>query len=248
MGLNAAAAREARAVTRPTTAARVVAVAGAGATNIKTTAALNLAVAFAAAGVRTELRDLDPAGAATLALGGAPATVDGAPAPRDVRLAPLAPGSLTLTSGWGDVAAPTGTPAPPGPALTLLDCPPRLDAATTRALAVAHLVLVPVDGSPLALRVLRELSASASDEQRSRLRAVLTRLLPRRVDRWAVLEELSDGFPGTLYATTVPMGRTGAARGGDRARTATLFAPTTRAARAYAALAREVAADVGLAL
>jgi hypothetical protein len=44
------------------------------------------------------------------------------------------------------------------------------------------------------------------------------------------------------------MGRSGAPRARDGARPATLFAPTTAAARAYRALAREVAADVGLAL
>jgi cellulose biosynthesis protein BcsQ len=124
----------------------------------------------------------------------------------------------------------------------------------------ARVVLVPVDASPPALEALDVIADALDGPERGRqpdsrqasdaprLRVVMARVLPRRVDRWAVVERLAERYPGALYVNTVPLGRRPAGDDAGGARPATLYAPSTRAAAAYAALAREVAADLGMRL
>lgn len=220
-------------------ALNILALAGAGTGNVKSTAAVNLALAFAAAGLRVELRDLDPAAAAFTALGGAAEPGGG-------------PVELAISRALrGRVAVATGLPpaqrAAAAPDLVLLDCPQRADAVTEQALALARVVLVPVDASPLAFRALGDVAGALARQapDGARLRVALARVLPRRIDRWGVVEEITERYPGALYVTTVPLRRTGASPHAD-ARTPTLYAPTTRAAAAYSALALEVADDLGI--
>jgi len=206
-------------------------VVGAGAANLKSTVVVNLAAALAGAGRAVRLVDLDGASSHALAaaLGGAP-TLPWATAPITV----LAPGTAGATSD---------------DALTIVDPPPRLDAAVHALVADARLVLVPVDASLLALRVLADVEAAVAEAAARahaagvappRLRVVLARRLPREVDRWGLVERVGRLAPDVLAPVTLPMARSA------RAPEALLYAPGTAAARAYTALAALVLADLGV--
>ncbi len=209
--------------------ARRVLVAGAGAGNLKSTVALNLAAALAAAGVAARLRDLD--GASSRALAGPGGTLGGG---GRVRL-PWAAADLV-------VAAPGAADGPGGgadAAVEVVDPPPRFDAAVRALAASAPLVLVPVDATALALRVLGEVAPAVAGGG-GRLRVVLARRLPRAADRWALVDQLDALAPDALSPVTLPMARPGAARA------AALYAPGTRGAVAYARLAADVCALLGV--
>jgi hypothetical protein len=207
--------------------ARRVLVAGAGAGNLKSAVALNLAAALAAAGVAARLRDLD--GASSRALAGPGVALGGGGRVRlpwaAADLAVAAPG----VAGGSDADA----------AVEVVDPPPRFDAAVRALAASALLVLVPVDATALALRVLGEV-APAVAAGGGRLRVVLARRLPRAADRWALVDQLDALAPDALSPVTLPMARPGAARA------AALYAPGTRGAAAYARLAAEVCALLGV--
>ncbi|AHG91796.1 Cobyrinic acid ac-diamide synthase [Gemmatirosa kalamazoonensis] len=197
--------------------ARVVTIVGAGGANLKSTVAANLAAALAALDVPVALADADGASSRALA--------EPLPwAPRAVRL----------------VAADT-LHAAPGEIL-VVDPPARLGPSTTAAVRAADLVLVPVDATPLSLRVLRDVAALVDDASPApRLRAALARLVPREADRWGLVEKVDAVAPGALLHATLPMARSvRVGTGAPLARPAMLFAPGTSAARAYAALAREL--------
>lgn len=231
---------------------RVVVVVGAGAANLKSTVALNLAAAVAAGGRAVRLVDGDGASGRALrrALAGGPGAetgIDGAslhgPSTGEradawtARLpwaaAPVAvvdhPGLVSLARLHG--APQDGSAAP----VTIVDPPPRLDGPVRAALDAADMVLVPVDASSLALRVLGEVEAALAGRGGA-LCVALARRLPRSADRWALVERLEGLAPGVLLPVTLPMARATAGR-----RDALLYAPGTRAARAYAALARALA-------
>ena len=212
---------------------RVIVVVGAGAANVKSTVALNLAVALSALSAHASgdgvapvvLADLDGAPSAALRLDGAGA----AEVPWLAR--PLA----VVRSLDG---------APPG-ATVVVDAPPRLDGTTRAAIAAASLVVVPVDASPLAARVLGEVAAALRDAGGGAvLRVALARRLPRDVDRWGLVDRVDEIAPGALLRSTLPMARPLAARGGEGRRAAVLYAPSSSAARAYAALAGELMQDL----
>jgi cellulose biosynthesis protein BcsQ len=224
---------------------RIVAVAGAGSSNIKSTTATNLAVAISALGLDVELRDLDPAGHSIRALTGAPPA---APTAAGVRW-------ITLSAASGRrarvaaVASSEGAPAP----IIVVECAPRLDAASERALLGADLVLVPLDASALARRALQEVAGLLDGHPTKAggappLRAVLSRLLPRAADRWSLVETIGERDGATLYEVTLPMGRaTTVASGAPALAPATLYSPAGRAAAAYRAVARLIMRDLGLA-
>lgn len=228
----------------------ILAVCGAGTVNVRSTAAINLAVAFAAAGRRVELRDLDPAARAfqALAAGGDP----GGP-PVELPISRPLAGRVSVAAGF---PAATAAGTEPAPELLLLDCLPRADEVTERALALAQIVVVPVDASPAAFRALAEVAALLAAQRSGdgpRLRVALARVLPRPVDRWGVVEEITEHYPGALYVSTVPLGRRPSAPTGEPSNdppsrvshAPTLYAPTTRAAAAYSALALEIGDDLG---
>jgi len=215
-----------------------IAVAGAGSTNVKATVSVNLSAAFASLGLSVELVDGDPERHASRALtGGQP----------DERVRLTRAGVLRVD------AVPVGRESrEPAAELTVLDCAPRVNAETVARLAAAALVLIPVDGSPLSLRALDDVALAVAGAARPDgsvpPRILLSRRLPRTVDRWSLVERLSEREDATLHPVTVPMGRArrrdaASAPAGHR-RDATLYAPTTTAAKAYASLAREILREV----
>jgi chromosome partitioning protein len=205
-----------------------IVVVGAGSANLKSTVAANLATALAALDLPVALADADGASSRALTANDGDAPTAGvAPlpwTPRAVRLAD--PSHPTAAAGE----------------IVVVDPPPRLGPATTAALAAADLVLVPVDATALARRVLRDVAALVGASARPpRLRAALARLVPREADRWGLVDAIEALAPGALLHTTLPMARSVRPVGrGAAARQAMLFAPGTAAARAYAALAREL--------
>lgn len=205
-------------------------VAGGSDASARATVAVNLAVAFSALGHEVEIVDRDPATPLLGALAGA------ATRPRDtVVLAAGARLGITLRSS-GSVAA----------GLRVADAGPSLDEVTLDLIANASLVVVPLDSTPAARQALDGL-AELLLERPGSLRVVLSRLLPRAADRWSLVEELDERYADALSAVTLPMGRRALAASGGRAVGATLFAPTGRAAKAYVAVARELARVLGLA-
>jgi len=207
-----------------------IVVVGAGAANMKSAVAANLVAALAALDVAVALRDHDGASMRALA-GDAPGAAVTLPwAARPVAGVP------------GD--APLDDPRLADARLVVVDPPPRLGDATRRAIDAAALVLVPVDASSLARRVLREVAALvAASAEPGRLRVALSRVVPRDADRWALVESIDGDAPGALLHATLPMARV--RRAGTPQATGTLvpaplYAPGTAAARAYARLAREL--------
>jgi cellulose biosynthesis protein BcsQ len=209
----------------------VIVVVGAGAANVKSTVALNLAVALVgAADASVTLVDLD--GAPAAALGVTPPAV--AAIPWLARPLPVVAALDTALDGALEAGLPGST--------VVVDPPPRLDTTTRAVLARAHVVLVPVDASPLATRVLGEVAAAVGPT--ARLRVALARRLPRDVDRWGLVDRVDELAPGALLRSTLPMARPGGARPVAARRAAVLYAPGSAAARAYAALAGEIVRDL----
>lgn len=212
----------------------MIVVVGAGAANVKSTVALNLAVALSgfvahAAGdgrSPVALADLDGAPSAALRLDGA-----------GMAEIPWLPRPLAVVRSL-DEAAPGAT--------VVVDPPPRLDGTTRAAIAVATLVVVPVDASPLAARVLGDVAAALRDGGgRAVLRVALARRLPRDVDRWGLVDRVDEIAPGALLRSTLPMARPSAARSGETRRAAVLYAPSSSAARAYETLVGELMQELG---
>jgi hypothetical protein len=194
-----------------------VLVVGAGAANLKSAVALNLAAALAASGTPARLVDLDGASSGALRAFAAP---DAPPDAWAVRL-PWAAAPLSVATG-------TYPPAPAAEATDVVDPPRRWDARVQALAASAAVVLVPVDASALAQRILAQVAPVAG----ARLRVVLARRLPRSADRWALVDQLEALAPDALSPVTVPMARAGGP---------VLYAPGTLATRAYARLAADVA-------
>jgi cellulose biosynthesis protein BcsQ len=210
-----------------------VLVAGAGAGNLKSAVALNLVAALAAAGTPVRLHDLDGASSRGLAraLAGVVPLADPSDAPRRIRL-PWAAADLAVLHEPFAHAAPAGDDAH---AVEVVDPPPRFDAAVQAIARSAALVLVPVDASALARRVLAEVAPVVAAAG-GRLRVVLTRRLPRAADRWTLVDQLDALAPDALSPVTLPVPRAGDGR------VAALYAPGTRGARAYAQLAADLCA------
>lgn len=207
-------------------------VVGAGASNLKSTVALNVATAAAALGVSVALRDRD--GASSRALGAALGTTLGAAPGSEARLPWVA---QPVRVCGADESSPDDV------ALVVTDPPRRWDDVTRALVAACDVVLVPVDASPLAQRVLADVVAiRAAGAAGPRVRVVLARLLPRDVDRWALVEQVAELAPDALLGVTLPMARTARRRATaiSAVDSAVLYAPGTAAARAYAALAREL--------
>jgi chromosome partitioning protein len=198
----------------------------------KTTTAVNIAAAVAAAGSQTLLVDLDPQCNATVALGGdreaTPSSYDCLTGEVSVAEAarPAGPDNLWLVPASRDLAgaavelpriegSETRLRERLGPvrerfAYTLLDCPPSLGPVTVNALAAADRVIVPVQAEYLALeglvQFLDTLSLVRQELNRSlELSGVLITMHDDRLRLSQDVErELRDHFPELVFKTVIP--------------------------------------------
>ena len=235
----------------------------------KTTTAVNLAAAVAAQGRQVLLVDLDPQCNATVALGldrdGSPSSYECLCGETSVAVAarPAGPDNLWIVPASRDLAG-ASVELPRlegferrlrdrlGPvrerfALTLLDCPPALGPVTVNALGAADRVIVPVQAEYLALEGLVQFLETLDLTRRELNPAlVLTGVLITMHDERTRLAqdveaELRSHLPEHVFATVIPRS-VRVAEAPSHGVPVIEHAPDSRAAAAYGALARELAA------
>lgn len=217
---------------------KILAVCGAKGGVGKTTTALAVGYSLARADWQVVIRDMDPQASATLALGQEPSREPWTAPPVDVEGVQLYRGGRALASGG------TAQHTPTTPDLLLLDTPPALGALTLEAIRAADLVLVPLRPTPLDLPALSDVAAVVREMERPPiLRAVLTQVHSRRTLTGDVAELIHRDYPGVLCRARIPEDvRAAEAPGFGRA--VTLYAPSSRSARAYSALTVELIRDL----
>ncbi len=235
----------------------------------KTTTAVNLAAAVAAQGRQVLLVDLDPQCNATVALGldrdGSPSSYECLCGETSVAVAarPAGPDNLWIVPAGRDLAG-ASVELPRlegferrlrdglGPvrerfALTLLDCPPALGPVTVNALGAADRVIVPVQAEYLALEGLVQFLETLDLTRRELNPAlVLTGVLITMHDERTRLAqdveaELRSHLPEHVFDTVIPRS-VRVAEAPSHGVPVIEHAPDSRAAAAYGALARELAA------
>lgn len=258
----------------------------------KTTTAVNLSAALAAAGWRTLLVDMDPQGNATMGAGvdknrlngeAGPQGVDqrppahgseGAPTPSGGAQDWLAEGALfaavarqssggfTLMPANGDLtAAEIGLLDAPDRAtrlrsklapldddfeFVLIDCPPSLNVLTLNALMAAHGVLIPLQCEYYALEGLTALLLTIRGvRERGNPTLAIEGILRTMYDHRNrlsrdVSRQLLKHFGEQVYRTVVPR-NVKLAEAPSHGLPATVYDPDCRGARAYRALAGELA-------
>ncbi|MBA2566292.1 MAG: ParA family protein [Thermoleophilaceae bacterium] len=235
----------------------------------KTTTAVNLGACTAEAGTRTLLVDLDPQCNATTALGlprdSSPSVYDclSGQGALDAAARPSPVDDLWIVPSTPELAgASVELPRMPGSEnrlrealgsvreefeLVLLDCPPALGPLTVNALVAADRVIVPVQTEYLALEGLAGLLDTLSLIQRElnpRLTVagmILTMHDGRTRLAQDVEREVREHFPDLVFDTVIPRNvRVGEAP--SFGVPVSRHDPACSGARAYADLAREVAA------
>lgn len=213
----------------------------------KTTTAVALAAELAGLGYRVALRDLDTQASATLALGHDPAADPWGAAPVEAaggRVRLYRGGRALMGSTEADARAHLERHAHGGADVLVLDCPPHLDALALAALEAATVVLVPLRPSAMDLPSWRDVAALVENlDGGPRLRAVLTQVHARRLLTRDVFDYFDAHAPGALYGAQIPED-VRAAEAPGYALPVGLYAPSSRAAEAYRALALEVAHDL----
>jgi chromosome partitioning protein len=232
----------------------------------KTTTAISLAAALAERGRRVLAIDMDPQANLTVGLGKNPDELDstmfhvlsGAPleaaiaATEEPRLW-LAPADLTLAGaekrlfgeiGFDEILRTKLRAVETRFDDVLIDCPPSLGLLTINAITAANSVIVPVQCEYFSARGLGQLLEIAAAVREKRNPSLELRVLPTLYDRRnrvcrEILKELRAAFPGEVFSTVIGIDtrlRESCAEG----RPITAFAPETRAALEYRALAAEL--------
>ena len=235
----------------------------------KTTTTVSLAAALAELGARVLLIDLDPQGNASTGLGCRlkegensiyGVLVDGDPvedAIRDTDLdnLKLLPSSLDLAGAEVELVPAFSREQRLRKALerfegsfdiALVDCPPSLGLLTINALVAANQVLVPIQCEYYALEGLSQLLHTVQlvgDNLNRELElggVVLTMYDGRTNLAQQVVDEVRDYFGDRAYATVIPR-TVRLSEAPSFGQPITTFDPSSRGARAYQRLAREVA-------
>jgi chromosome partitioning protein len=234
----------------------------------KSTTAVSLGAALALMGRRVLVVDLDPQANATSALGlpkDRPRSIHGAllrDEPISDAVVPVEPAGLFVVPSSADMAGAevelvptlarefrlrTSLSDAAGYDHVLVDCPPSLGLLTINALTAADHVIVPVQCEYLALEGLAQL-VSTIEAVRSRLNpklsilAILLTMEDRR-NRLSmqVADEVTRHFPELVARVRIPRS-VRLAEAPSHGRPISLYDPSSRAAAAYAELAREISA------
>jgi chromosome partitioning protein len=240
----------------------------------KTTTAVSLAAALAHLGAATLLVDLDPQGNATTGLGqrvseGEPSSysvlVDGqhvtsAERPTEVANLTVLPSSLDLAGAEVELVPAFSRELRLRRALEdarqrydviLIDCPPSLGLLTINALVAADQVLVPIQCEYYALEGLGQLLRTVQlvgdnlNRELELLGVVLTMFDARTNLAQQVVDEVRDYFGPQAFATIIPR-TVRLSEAPSFGQPITVFDPSSRGARAYERLAREVAERLAL--
>ncbi len=254
--------------------ARVVCVANQKGGVGKTTSAISLAAGLVGLGARVLLVDLDPQGNASTGLGvrieeGEPSTygvlvdgddIAGAVRRTDIEELYLLASSLDLAGAEVELVPAFSREHRLDRAINtvlddydviLVDCPPSLGLLTINALVAADEVLVPIQCEYYALeglsQLLRTVELVAEDLNR-RLRVggvVLTMYDARTNLAQQVVDEVREYFGDLTYSTVIPRS-VRLSEAPSFGQPISVYDPSSRGARAYARLAREVALRFGL--
>jgi chromosome partitioning protein len=242
----------------------------------KTTTTISLAAALADEGARVLVVDLDPQGNATTGLGlrgqqGAPSTyrvlveemdVEDATEATAIRNLHVVPSSLDLAAAEIELVSAMSREQKLKQALDgvrarydviLIDCPPSLGLLTINALTAADQVLVPIQCEYYALEGLGQLMNTVRLVGRSlnpelEMGGVVLTMFDGRTNlSQQVVDEVRDHFGDIAYQTIIPR-TVRLSEAPSYGQPITVFDPTSRGARAYQRLAREVARRLGLEL
>ncbi len=241
----------------------------------KTTTTVSLGAALAADGHDVLIVDLDPQGNATTGLGlrvveGAPSTyrvvvdkmpIEDAAEPTAVRHLHIVPSSLDLAGAEIELVPQYSRETRLQVALdrvrdqydvVLIDCPPSLGLLTVNALVAADKVLVPIQCEYYALEGLGQLMRTI-EMVRSGLNhdlslgGVLMTMYDARTNlSQQVVDEVRGHFGDLTFGTVIPR-TVRLSEAPSYGQPITEFDPSSRGARAYQRLAREVARRLGLA-
>ncbi|MDX1659004.1 MAG: AAA family ATPase [Nitriliruptorales bacterium] len=240
----------------------------------KTTTAVSLGAALAGEGIQVLIVDLDPQGNATTGLGlraqeGAPSTyrvlveqmdVEDAAEPTAVKNLHVLPSSLDLAGAEVELVPAFSRENRLKTALdavrdlydvVLIDCPPSLGLLTINALVAADQVLVPIQCEYYALEGLGQLMRTVklvTDGLNDDLElggVVLTMFDARTNLSQQVVDEVREYFGEAAFETIVPR-TVRLSEAPSYGQPITVFDASSRGARAYQRLAREVAARLGL--
>lgn len=241
----------------------------------KTTTAVNVAAALAAAGHRMLLIDLDPQGNATSSLGIDKQRLERStydvligeeplgdcllPAVRP-RL-DLLPANATLAGAEVELVAlgrreyrlrDAIAPVADGYAAVVIDCPPSLGLLTLNALTAADEVVIPIQCEYLALEGLMQL-INTIDLVKRRLNpaldvlgVVMTMFDARTRLSAQVVQDVRRFFPTRMFRSVIPRA-VRLAEAPSFGQTIFQYDPSSKAAAAYALLAEEIGARLGLA-
>jgi chromosome partitioning protein len=180
--------------------------------NAKTTTCLAVAAALAEKGHSVALVDADPQSTATMIFGLKPVAEPWAAEPIELYLKELQAGSITLVRGGRPLrlASPKQRDSflrreEVRADVMIIDTAPGEIELVDAALRQAHVLLIPVEPSPLSLTGMSDVAALARRiDPPPRIRTVLTRAHKIRVSTRDLAERVNRLLPGTLCRTRIP--------------------------------------------